>query len=361
MPWLLAAFSGLLLTLSFPPFSCWPLAWCALVPLFWAVRRCPDAKTAAPALLQSCALVGLYGLSGVIAAVNAALALSLENRPRPALAAAACVLLLAIWGERRMTAPLDGRPLRVAAIQNESYDLDKLANLSLSAAGTQLIVWPEYSFTVAPGAEEAFRKLLAKKLAGPAAVAVLPGAIFPEDMKTGFEQNFAWVVAPGGALLGRYDKAHPIPFVETRLPANKTPRPVDTPVGRLGVEICYDLDFADTTRSLARQGAELLIVPDLDPLEWGAWQHRQHSAMSAARAAESGLWIVRAASSGESQLVDPAGRVAAFLPSGAQTALPGDVRLRGAATAYTRLGWLLAPLCLFLTIGLAAYCLRPSR
>ncbi|MBI3552563.1 MAG: hypothetical protein HY077_08585 [Elusimicrobia bacterium] len=453
-PWLLAALSGVLLALSFPPLPFWPLAWIALVPLLAAVRRCPDMKsaanlaglaglvfyasslhwlvkvfgpmafafwclfslwlalhavilwklkergladpawiamsgiimtgveyfraevwwlhcswlslgysqTSATAVLQTASLVGLYGLSGLIASFNAAVCLALERRWKPAAAALALVVGLAAWGQRRAGSfPADGgRLVKTALVQDESYDLGALSRLSLAAPDADLLVWPEYAFTVS-GREEPYRKLLAKKLEGLKAVRVLPGAIFPEDMKRGREQNFAWVLSPAGELLGRYDKAHPIPFVETILPANNIPKPVDTPLGRLGVEICYDLDFEDTTRALVRQGAQILIVPDLDPMEWGSWQHRQHSAMSAARAVESRLWIARSASSGESQFVDPVGRVRSSLPSGRSAELTGEPRLLEPGTVYSRGGWLLAPLCLAVAAALLFWLLKQGR
>jgi apolipoprotein N-acyltransferase len=445
-PWLLACASGILLLLSFPPISVWPLAWIALAPLLAAARRAPDARaaanlgataglifyassmhwlwkvfyphymaipffalfslwlalhcvllwkasrrgfpdwawialsgaamggieyfraevwwlhnsmlclgysqTASSPMLQACSVIGLYGLSSLIAAANGAAALAFERRWKPAAWAAAAAALLFLAGSWRVNRfQPGGRAASVAVVQDESYDLNKLAKLSLSDKQAQLLVWPEYSFTVNAGGEAAYQKLLAKRLEGLPAVRVLPGAIFPDDMKRGKEQNFAWVIGADGKLLGRFDKAHPIPFVETLLPANKDPKPVDTPLGRLGVEICYDLDFADTTRRLANLGAEVLVVPDLDPLEWGSWEHRQHSAMSAARAVESGLWIARAASSGESQIVDPVGRVVGSLPSGASATLSGTLRLGAARTPYAAFGWLWAPLCLALTIG----------
>jgi apolipoprotein N-acyltransferase len=304
-------------------------------------------------IFQSCSLFGLYGLSGLIVAANAAFSL-LPGRRGPAARIAAATLVLALWGGYRLRSPDSGRPARAALVQDENYDLSRLDKFSLDGAAkdADLLVWPEYGFTVPEGNQEAFRRLLTRGLKGSKAVAVLSGGIFPDDLKHGWEQNFSWALSPQGALLGRYDKHHPIPFVEPRLRPNRTPAPIVTPLGTLGVQICYDLDFEDGARVLQRQGAEILVVPDLDPHEWGAWQHRQHSAMSPARAVETGLWIVRAASSGESQIVDPLGRVRGQLASLKSGTLLGEVRLASAGTVYTRIGWILPKLCLALTAGL---------
>jgi apolipoprotein N-acyltransferase len=304
-------------------------------------------------LLQSCSLFGLYGLSGLIVAANAALSL-LPSRRAPAARLAAAIVILAAWGGLRLRSPDAGRPARVALVQDEDYNLGKLDKLSLDgeAKNADLLVWPEYGFVAPDNNQEAFRRFLMKGLNGTKAVAVLSGGIFPEDMKHGWEQNFSWALSPNGGLLGRYDKHHPIPFIEARLPPNRTPAPIVTPLGVLGVQICYDLDFEDGPRRLQRLGAEILVVPDLDPHEWGAWQHRQHSSMSPARAVETGLWIARAASSGVSQIVDPFGRVREELAPLTSGALVGEVRLASQGTFYTRVGWLVPKLCLTLTAGL---------
>jgi len=49
-------------------------------------------------------------------------------------------------------------------------------------------------------------------------------------------------------------------------PGSEPPPLIDTRVGRIGVVICYDLEFPEVTRSLALNGAQLLIVPTNWPL-----------------------------------------------------------------------------------------------
>ncbi|MBI3548253.1 MAG: hypothetical protein HY078_04280 [Elusimicrobia bacterium] len=445
--YLLSIASGALLTLSFPPFFLWPLAWIALVPLYLAIQRCDNLRQAAnvggvaglvfyssslwwlirlfgplaaafwclfalwlalhavilwtcvetrtrtvasPALwiglaaattvgieyfraevwwlhcswmslgysqatalpiFQSCALWGLYGLSGAIAAVNASAAL-LPSAPKPAGAALAFMFAVAAWGGSRVAAFRDdGDKVPSAALQNEDASMEALVRLSLTpeARSSRLIVWPEYGFDVLPGQHDAFRGLLADRLRTLRSVVVAAAVVLPDDSGRGKMQNFAWVLSPDKRLLGRYDKLHPIPFVEShQLPPNPTPRVVETPVGAIGVQICYDLDFQDGTRKMVRQGAKLLAVPNMDPTSWPRWQHVQHSWMSPARAVESGLWIVRAASSGFSQIVDPVGRIRASMPPEKTGVLAGDAYARPGGTVFSSGGWLIGPLCLLL-------------
>lgn len=307
------------------------------------------------AALQSASVWGLYGLSGVIAAANAAAVLFIKGRRIPGELLLGAVALLLFFGERRAAElPVDrGREITVALVQDESYDLERLARRSLEprVRGADLLVWPEYSFAVRPGREERYRKLVAKSLGTSRAVKVLGAAVFPEE-KHERMRNFSWVLDADGRELGRYAKLHPIPYVERLLEPNPAPRPVDTPLGRLGLQICYDLDFEDGTRRMVRDGAELLVVTNLDPAEWGKWQHAQHSAMSAVRAVESGLWLVRAASSGTSQIIDPSGRVRARLPALESGVLYGTARLARGGTFYTAVGWLVGPLCMAAAGGL---------
>ncbi len=49
-------------------------------------------------------------------------------------------------------------------------------------------------------------------------------------------------------------------------PGSDPPPVIDTPVGRIAVLICYDLEFPELTRSVALAGAQLLVVPTNWPL-----------------------------------------------------------------------------------------------
>ncbi len=76
-----------------------------------------------------------------------------------------------------------------------------------------------------------------------------------------------------GERVARYDKMHlfdvDLPdgrgerYRESATIAAGTPKPVvvDTPLGRLGLSVCYDLRFAELYRALVAEGAELLCVP----------------------------------------------------------------------------------------------------
>ncbi len=316
------------------------------------------SQTYNPPLFQSLSVWGVYGLSGFMAAFSAAWALT----PRKRLYLPAAVFSLALvvvisWGGHRLkTLPAEnGVPVKVALVQSESSDIDKLAEMSLTrdAAAADLLVWPEYSFYM-PGPEQGpTLRLLEKKLKASGALAML-GAGVDEDKKRGIARaNFILVLGRDKKPIGRYDKMYPVQFVETGLRGGRDPHPVDTPLGKIGPQICYDLAFEDGARIMARQGARLLVVPTLDPMEWGNLQHTQHSDMSAARSVESGLWLVRAASSGRSQVIDRLGTQRAALANGKEGTLTASAYVGPGGTFYTRWGWLFAPACLVFTLAAA--------
>jgi predicted amidohydrolase len=134
--------------------------------------------------------------------------------------------------------------------------------------------------------------------------------------------NAAVLVGPDG-LVGTYRKTH-LPFlgVDRFVQAGDELPVFDTPLGRIGIEICYDLRFPEVTRTLALRGADIIAHPTNFPLAAQA----QTELITVARAAENRVYLLTANRSGEerwaefcgrSQIVDPFGkRLAETGPSG---------------------------------------------
>ncbi|MEB3260750.1 MAG: apolipoprotein N-acyltransferase [Cyanobacteriota bacterium] len=92
-------------------------------------------------------------------------------------------------------------------------------------------------------------------------------------------------------------------------------RLLNRPVGPIGVAICYEIADGRGLAEASRAGARwLLASANLDPYPLAL--QRQFQVLARLRAMESGRWLVSAANTGPSLLVDPAGRVRAALPSG---------------------------------------------
>lgn len=116
--------------------------------------------------------------------------------------------------------------------------------------------------------------------------------------------NRAFVIDDTGEIRARYDKLH---LFDVDLPTGESWREsasyipgeqavlVRTPLGRLGLSICYDLRFPDLYRALSDAGAEVIAVPAAFTRPTGAahW----HTLLKA-RAIEAGLFVIAAAQTG---------------------------------------------------------------
>ncbi len=134
--------------------------------------------------------------------------------------------------------------------------------------------------------------------------------------------NMAFVIDPNGEIIFRQVKSVPIQFFKDGLPAPEQ-KLWASPWGTIGICICYDLSYRRVVDELVRQGAQAIIVPTMDVVDWGKHQHELHGRVAPTRAAEYGIPIFRVCSSGISQLVDAQGNVETSAP------FPGDEAMLG--------------------------------
>ncbi len=209
-----------------------------------------------------------------------------------------------------------------------SQNLHKLENNIRRAAaeGAELIVLQELhnslyfcqvenpdNFDLAepiPGPSTSFFGQLAKELG-----VVIVTSLF-ERRAPGLYHNTAVVIEKDGTIAGKYRKMH-IPddpayyekFYFT--PGDLGFRPIDTSVGRLGVQVCWDQWYPEGARLMALQGAELLIYPtaigyessdsqDEQSRQRTAWQTVQRG-----HAVANGLYVVAVNRTGHE--TDPSG------------------------------------------------------
>lgn len=171
--------------------------------------------------------------------------------------------------------------------------------------------------------------------------------------------NRGFVIDGAGEIRARYDKLH---LFDVDLPTGERWRESDayapgagavvaeTPLGMLGLSICYDLRFPDLFRALTDAGATLLAVPAAFTRPTGAahWH-----VLLRARAIEAGVHVIAAAQTGEhadgratyghSLAIDPWGEVLLDMGEGAglgfaeiDPARAADVRSRVPALAHRR-------------------------
>ncbi|PQM27397.1 nitrilase [Sphingopyxis lindanitolerans] len=116
--------------------------------------------------------------------------------------------------------------------------------------------------------------------------------------------NRAHVIAADGSIRARYDKIHmfdvTLPSGEnwtesTAYAGGSAIEVVETPLGRLGLTICYDLRFPELYRALVDRGAELIAVPAAFTVSTG--EAHWHLLLRA-RAIETGCHIIAAAQRG---------------------------------------------------------------
>ncbi|QJE95065.1 carbon-nitrogen hydrolase family protein [Luteolibacter luteus] len=120
--------------------------------------------------------------------------------------------------------------------------------------------------------------------------------------------NTAFLVGPDGEIALKQVKSVPIQFMNDGLPARHQ-RLWDSPAGKVGIAICYDMNYARVMDRLITRDAELLIVPAMDVMSWGPHAHKLSAQLAAVRAAEYGVPLFRLASSGFSRIVSPDGKI----------------------------------------------------
>lgn len=136
--------------------------------------------------------------------------------------------------------------------------------------------------------------------------------------RNGRVYNLATVHGPDGRLLAEYAKVHLVPMMEE--PLHLTPGDrlamADVEGVRCGLAICYDLRFVELFRTLALNGAEMMIIP----AEWPAVRLHHWRTLLQARAIENQCFVLgcnRVGSDanndfpGHSMIVDPWGNVLA--------------------------------------------------
>jgi predicted amidohydrolase len=219
-----------------------------------------------------------------------------------------------------------------------------LARLDEAAAqGTELLVLPECAISgyMFESAEEALP--YAEEIPGPSTEAlevacsrtgahVVCGLLERDGDRL---HNAAVLVGPDG-LIGSYRKTH-LPFLGVdRFVTPGDDLPVwDTPLGRIGIEICYDLRFPEVTRTLALRGADIVCHPTNFPVA----ARVQTELITVARAAENRIFLLTANRCGQerwaefcghSQIVDPYGTRLAEAGAAGEALLVGDVEIEKA-------------------------------
>jgi len=295
--------------------------------------------------------IGTYGLSAIVVLIGGLLWLAFRRAFKPALVGAVAIGFAAalFWPGPPLQA-IDSKPIRIVQPnigQDEKWRegfadeaADRLARLSVPASETpRLLLWPEAAITEPVADERAkrqaqllarFERWRAAAVLGPKDLLVTGGLGLKSSDRRLVDgaTNSVFAIAPGGESIGRYDKAHLVPYGEylpmrpvlsaiglSRLAPGDLdfnpgpgPRNIDLPgFGRMGVQVCYEIIFSGQVAD-RRQRPDFIFNPSNDAW-FGSWGPPQHLAQARLRAAEEGLPVIRATPTGISAVIDADGRL----------------------------------------------------
>lgn len=325
----------------------------------------PTVRVAGALLLTALVPVVGFGLAGLVerhrptviasvAAVGLAL-LGVATAPRSEVVDTIDVAIVQGGGEQRTRASAEGarlvfeRHVEASAAVNEGVDL---------------VLWPENVVNPVipdPGQEVSDRVLtLPEAEARVSALAVelgaplLPGWFYKVSDTENVNYTDVWM--PDGSMGDRYDKVRTVPFgefvplrglierfAEEALPEREVrpgtePAVLDTPVGPVGVSISWEIFFDNRARDAIGNGGQILLNPTNGSSYWLTIVQTQQIASSRLRALETDRWVLQAAPTGFSAVVDNSGDVLDRTAISEQAVLHATVELREGQTWAVRYG-----------------------
>lgn len=348
--------------------------------------------------------IGTYGLSALTVLLAGIILLAIRAETRR-FAGIAAFLIILFGAAAHFTKP-DPQPLRrdvpIRIVQPnigqeykhvdayEEPNFIKLAQLSGKPDGSsRLLFWPEAAVPAILDLEPDWRNRLARTI-GPRELLMTGGLKLYYEIRgtqanrqtvlTG-ANNSLWVLTPEARLIGRYDKAHLVPYGEylpmrrilepiglSRLvpgdadfwpgPGPKTlslPAKGGRPALKMGVQICYEIIFSGHVVE-RRNRPDFLFNPSNDAW-FGSWGPPQHLAQARLRALEEGLPIIRSTPTGISAVIAADGALLDQLPLHQAGYIETFLPNRLPPTIFARLGNI-APFLLGMFIFAFAIALR---
>ncbi len=198
------------------------------------------------------------------------------------------------------------------------------------AAGAKIVFWSEGNGVVPEDREKEFTERAAA-FARAGGVYFAPAAVVLRYGQT-ISDNKVLMFAPDGSLAYTYVKA--MSWYPTG--SDGILKTVDTPYGRIGSAICFDMDFPSYIHGLGVKKADIVLVPAFDAERIRPY----HTEVGLMRALENGFSAVRQTNTGTSMAVDGSGRVLArqeFFET-ADRFMITDVPTRRVPTLYAVLG-----------------------
>jgi apolipoprotein N-acyltransferase len=350
-----------------------------------------------PSVIQISDVTGIYGISFAIVMVNALLydLWSSKLRDRSlwldAVVAGLVILVMVGYGTYRIEkieALLKEAPQKeVALIQGnieqdvkwdplyQSQTLEIYRSLSWQAAPSDggLIVWPETATPFYFQQSDAKQDAVVDVARTSGAALLFGSPSYEKENGQPSFMNSAYLLKPDGTVSGRYDKVHLVPYGEY-VPMRKffpfigklvagigdfKPgegyHPLALDGTRLGVLICYEGIFPEAARDYKRAKAQILVNITNDAWFGDTSAPHQHLSMTVFRAIESRLYLVRAANTGISAIIDPKGEILSRTGLFERTALKGTVKIIDEETHYGAYGDAFVYLCVVALSAMAIF------
>ncbi|MDP2915253.1 MAG: apolipoprotein N-acyltransferase [Candidatus Aminicenantes bacterium] len=349
--------------------------------------------------IQIAAITGVYGVSFVLVLFQSLFVYSIRASKRPPFAFGLIVLVLVHLGgflslkkvpEGKGTftaAVIQGNvssdiywnevsPKDILTLFEEHLDLTRQA----SEKGAKLIIWPEFTvpmcFTCDDAIYQSFKRILSQFVQDSQCTLLL--GTNETAGPPGRELYFNTALCLGPDLkISKYAKMHLVPFgeytpykkvfgfIEKMTHAIGEITPGTEPVlhafkdWRFGSPICYEVIFPDLVRRFAKKGAAFLVTITNDGWYGTTSAPYQHFANAVFRAVENRRFLLRAATTGISGIIDPYGRVVTESEIKTKTFLTGTITPSIKLTFYARWGDAFSLLCL--TISAIFFIMSPLK
>ncbi|MFP4512423.1 MAG: apolipoprotein N-acyltransferase [Acidimicrobiales bacterium] len=325
----------------------------------------PQGQVAGP-LAEVVRVAGPVLLVMVTVIAGQALASAVRRRPRSAGIGTAVVVATVLVATIAPTSTVAGT-LDVAVVQGggEQRTRDSAATRpivfqahldasDLIEGPVDLVLWPENVVHVGDDYDTSERPPQLADLAREVDATLVAGIV--ETAGESSFHNAAVVFDPDGSLIDRYDKVRRVPFGEMTpfrgvleriagdtivandaIPGDE-PALIDTPVGPMSVAISWEVFFAGRVREGVRRDAEVVLNPTNGASYWLTIVQSQQIASSRLRALETDRWVLQAAPTGFSAVIEPDGTIIERSGVGEQRVIEATVERRTGSTLAVRLG-----------------------
>lgn len=314
------------------------------------------------AFIQIADMVGVFGISFLLALVNSTIFYAFKNfsykKLIPIFVVAVMVIAVFGYGMVKLNIAETNPNFRVGLIQpgidfrvEKGYEVNKalavLEDLTKETAEHKpdLIIWPETVITesirVNPAISRKIFEIVAKSktyfLIGNADIKIVNGKVK--------HYNSAFLISPNGQVIGQYNKIRPVPLweifplryylgflrnIEGKGACNPGSEHTvfNLPKGKFSALICFEGIFPDLVKRFVKSGAQFLVNISNDSWSQSESEHFQHASMNVFRAIENRIYYVRVGNSGVTEVIDPYGRIRQILPIYRKGYLVADIELK---------------------------------